>query len=165
MKNKILLIFLVFFLALPGLTFATGFKFYPGLYLGADWDRSFSDGKITAGADIQMGFEIGDFKYDDFIFALLANVGLDTGQPNEPNFYYGGMAEFYFLGSGTKLGAAADGGWNRGIAVLHKNDRPVRDSFYLRAGIPVNFGGKIKIGLYYDRYFGVGSRLGVIFHF
>jgi hypothetical protein len=164
MKNKILLLFPVLFLTLPGLAFATGFRFYPGLYLGADWDRPVENGMITIGADIQLGFELGDFDYDDFIFVFLGNVGLDTGQPNEPNIYYGGMAEFYFWGDDLKLGAALGCGWNMGISALN-DGRPLRDSFYIRAGVPISLWGKMKYGLYYDYYFDVGSRLGIIFHF
>jgi hypothetical protein len=166
MKNKFLPLFLFLFLAASGFAFAdTRFRFYPGLYLGADWDRPIDDGMITIGADIQMGLEIGDFDYDDFIFVFLGNAGLDTGQPNEPNIYYGGMAEFYFWGDELKLGAALGCGWNTGIIALKNDGRPLRDSFYIRAGMPVNFAGKIKYGFYYDYYFDVGSRLGIIFHF
>jgi hypothetical protein len=120
---------------------------------------------VTIGADLQLGVEIGEFYYDDFIFAFLGNIGLDTGQPNEPNFYYGGMAEFYFWGDDLKLGAALGGGWNAGFSVLKLNGRPMRDSFYIRVGLPVNLLGKMKYGFYYDYYFDVGSRLGVLFHF
>ncbi|MDR2069830.1 MAG: hypothetical protein LBP81_00215 [Treponema sp.] len=164
MKNKFLLLFPVLFLALPGLTFGD-IKFYSGLYLGADWDRPADDGMISAGGDIQLGFEIGDFDYDDFILAFFGNAGIDTGQPNEPNFYYGGMAEIYFGEGNAKLGAALGGGWNTGITALKNNSFPVRDSFYIRAGIPINFSGIIKWSLYYDYYFDTGSRLGIIFHF
>ncbi|MDR0709379.1 MAG: hypothetical protein LBF77_04865, partial [Spirochaetaceae bacterium] len=69
-----------------------------------------------------------------------------------------------FLGDELKLGAALGCGWNTGITAL-KNGGSLRDSFYIRAGIPVSFWGKTKCGFYYDYYFGVGSRLGIIFHF
>jgi hypothetical protein len=161
MKIKILLLVLFFYL-MPFSAFADLiFRFYPGLYLGADWDRSIDKGMVTVGADIQLGFETGDFDYDDFIFAFFGNAGLDTGQPNEPNFYYGVVAEAYFWGDEIKLGAALGGGWNTGINAIH----PVRDSFYIRAGIPVNLWGERKCGFYFDFYFGIGSRMGLIFHF
>jgi hypothetical protein len=165
MKNKPLLLFPVLFLALAGPAFAdVHFRFYPGLYMGADWNRPIDNGMFTFGADIQAGLEFGNFRYDDFIFVILGNAGLDTGQPNEPNLYYGGMAEFYFGGDETKFGAALGGGWNTGIVELKNNDRPPSDSYYIRAGLPINFAGIIKYGIYYDYYFDTGSRLGLIFH-
>jgi hypothetical protein len=148
MKNKFPLFFLLLFFALPCFAFADlHFRFYPGLYLGADWERPADNGLITIGADIQLGLEIGDFDYDDFIFGIFGNVGLDTGQPNEPNIYFGGMAELYFWGDEIKLGAALGFGGNGGIAELETNG-PVRDSGYIRVGIPVNFWGRMKCGLY-----------------
>jgi hypothetical protein len=162
MKNKSPLLFPVLFLALAGTAFADPhFRFYPGLYMGADWGRDVDDGMITVGADMQIGVEIGDFDYDDFIFGFFGNAGLDTGQPNEPNFYYGGTAEFYFWGDKIKLGAALGVGWNTGISAIN----PVRDSYYIRAGIPVNFWGSMKYGFYFDFYPDIGSRLGILFHF
>jgi hypothetical protein len=162
-KNKFLLFFPFFFLVLPAFAFADlHFRFYPGLYLGADWGRPIDAGMVTIGADLQLGFEIGDFDYDDFVFAVLGNAGLDTGQPNEPNLYYGGTAEFYFWGDELKLGASLGCGWNTGISL---DGSPVRDSFYIRAGVPVSLWGKMKFGLYFDFYPDIGSRLGMIFHF
>jgi hypothetical protein len=164
---KKLQLFLSFlFLTLSGFAFAQGFKLYPGLYIGGDFSRPIDDGMFSIGGDIQAGFETGDLDYDTFVVGIFGNIGLDTGRPNAPNFYYGGMAEFYLFGSEVRVGTAVGGGWNTGIAELKNNDRPVRDSFYIRAGIPINIGGgTVKYGLYYDYYFDVGSRLGILFHF
>jgi hypothetical protein len=157
-KKKFLLLFPFVFFALSGFAFAD-WNFYPGVYLGADWNRPIDNGKITIGADLQAGFEL--FYWDGFIFAFLGNMGVDTGQPNEPNFYYGGMAEFYFSGYDTRAGLALGWGWNKGL----KDNGRRRDSFYIRLGMPVNFEGRTKYGFYFDFYPGVGSRLGYIMHF
>jgi hypothetical protein len=149
---------------LPGAAFAdVDFRFYPGLYIGADWDRSIDKGMITFGADMQLGIE---FDYDDYILGLFGDIGLDTGQPNEPNFYYGGLTELYFLGDyGFRLGAALGLGWNTGSYALKTDDGPIHDSFYIRLGMPVKFADKIKYGFYCDFYLGIGSRLGILYYF
>jgi hypothetical protein len=165
MKNKLIPLFPILFLGLSGAAFADlNFKFYSGLYIGADWDREISNGMITLGGDLQMGFEIGEFYYDDFVFGFLGNVGIDTGQPNEPNFYYGGMAEFYFGGDEIKIGTALGIGSNTGFSIL-KSGGSIRDSLYLRVGLPSRFENGMKYGFYYDYYFDVGSRMGLLFHF
>jgi hypothetical protein len=169
MKNKFFLLFPVLFLALAGgHAFADlNFRFYPGLYMGADWGRDIGDGMITIGGDMQLGLELGEFDYDDFVFGFFGDMGLDTGQPNEPNFYYGIMAEVYFnfWGDDFKVGTALGIGSNAGFDILKNNDRLTRDSSYIRIGFPVHFTGKTKYGFYFDFYPDIGSRLGIMIHF
>jgi hypothetical protein len=161
MRKRAKIFFVFLFVTLSGFSFAGGFKFYPGVYLGMDWNRDIDDGLFVVGADIQWGFEIGDFLYNDFVLGFFGDIGLDTGQPNEPNFYYGGTVEAYWLYWGLALGM----GWNTTIEGLHSEDRLARDSIYMRTGLLVNAEGVMKFGLYYDYYPDIGSRLGFIIHF
>jgi hypothetical protein len=141
------------------------FKFYPGMYLGGDPERDIDDGLFVIGVDLQAGFEFGDMEYDTRVFTLFANMGIDTGQPNEPNIYAGLMPEFYFFGDSFKVGMALGCGYNLGLSELQIKKRAVRDTFYFRFGIPVYIGDLCKTGLYLDYYIGAGARLGLLFHY
>jgi hypothetical protein len=161
--KKVLWLFSFLFVVLSGLAFADYFniKLYPGLYLGGDQNRAAYDGWFTIGADIQLGFEFGDITEDSFVVGIFVDAGIDTGQPNEPNFYYGGTLELYLFGLGMALG----GGWLVGVPELKTDDRPLYDTIYIRLGLPLHTGERVKFGFYFDLYINVGSRLGFIVHF
>jgi hypothetical protein len=155
--KKTLILSLLILLLTNALSAEIFFKLYPGLYLGGDTIENFA---FTIGGDLQLGFEFGEFVYDDIIFGIYTNTGIDTGLPNRPNFYYGGIMELYFVGDEIKFGISAGGGYNTGI------DSDLNDlrSGYLRVGLPINFMGVFKSSLCFDLYFDIGYRLGWIMH-
>jgi hypothetical protein len=168
MKKAFVIFFLLFFLT--GALFADfQFKLYPGLYFGGNGPAL--DGietdlldMLSIGADAQVGMEFGryaSFYRDDFIFGIHANVGIDTGLPNRPNFYYGLVMDFYWGDDDVKWGISAGGGWNQ-TAASSKGDE---ESFYLRIGLPINFSGKFKSAFCFDWYPDTCYRLGIIMHY
>lgn len=140
------------------------YKLCPGIYLGGglpalDYveDKSFLD-VVTIGVDIQLGYEFNLFNI--ISLGAYANMGFDSGLPNQPNVYYGVLGEFLWGGKLLKYGIALGGGLNTSIDISMNN----KDSFYFRAALPVVFLGLIKTSLCYDLYPEIGSRLGLLFH-
>ena len=156
---KKLLILLLLFLFSASLSFArTVFTMYPGAYLGGNAP---AEKGLSFGGDFQMGLEFGRFYYDDFVFGIHGNIGIDSGLPNKPNFYYGGLTEIYWGEDEIKIGLSVGIGGNRGTS---SSDNPQK-SAYFRFGLPVNFNGKFKSSACFDWYPKIGSRLGIIMHF
>jgi len=155
MKKPLILFCLLFFLA--GALFAdVHFKFYPGLYVGGNYP---ANSGMSIGGDIQLGLEVGGFDYDVFTFGLFGDIGIDTGLPNHPNFYYGGVVDFLF-GYEVKAGISFGIGGNRGIST---GERQLKSVFF-RFGVPLNILGRFKTTVCFDLYPGIGSRLGVLLH-
>ena len=155
MKKSLILLILVF--SVTGALFADfSFKFYPGLYLGGgNVDKTY---KLSIGADLQLGFEIGG-EYDGYIIGIFGNCGIDSGLPNSPNLYYGFMIDL-LGGDEIFMGISAGLGRNIGLA----SGLNSYDTAYIRVGIPFSFYGIIKSSLYLDWYFDIGLRLGYIIH-
>jgi len=162
MKKKFILVLLFYMLA-NALSADSFYKMYPGIYLGSglpalDYleDKSFMN-IVTIGADIQLGYQLD---FDIFALGAYANVGFDTGLPNQPNLYYGVIGEFLWGGKLLKFGIALGGGYNTSIDISMNN----QESFYFRAAIPVVFLGLLKTSVCYDLYPDIGSRLGLLMH-
>ena len=156
--KKLLILFPLFCFS-ASLGFAQiAFTMYPGGYLGGNWPAA--DG-MSFGGDFQMGFEIGRFYYNEFIFGFQGNIGIDSGLPNKPNFYYGGLMEIYWGLDIVKIGLSMGIGGNRGF----KTGENQKESVYLRFGIPLNANGIFKIGPVLDIYPKIGSRLGILMNF
>ena len=133
--------------------FADSFiKIYPGVYIGG---KQPTESGLIIGLDMQAGMELGSIEYDNLVFGVHGNIGIDSGLPNKPNLYYGGIMELYFGKSSNKFGISLVVGGSQGIA----NDN--FKSVYLRAGLPVNYFGRFKTSVYFDWYPHVGSRLGI----
>jgi len=155
MKKTFALFFLMFILS-SALFADAFFKFYPGLYVGGNYP---ANSGMSIGGDIQLGLEVGDFDYDVFTFGLFGDIGIDSGLPNHPNFYYGGVVEFLF-GYEVKVGLSFGMGGNRGFSTGERQ----LNSLYFRFGIPLNFFGRFKTTVCFDLYPDIGSRLGVLLH-
>lgn len=147
--------------ALPADSF---YKVYPGIYLGGglpaqDYieDKTFLD-IVTLGVDIQAGFQLDLLGL--ISLGAYANVGFDSGLPNQPNFYYGAIGELLLGGELLKYGIALGGGYNTSVDTSLNN----QESFYLRVALPVVFFGLLKTSLCYDLYPDIGSRLGLLVH-
>ena len=155
--KKLLFVFLLLFSMGGFLAADVHFKFYPGLYVGGN---SPAEDGLSVGADIQLGIEFGDFDYDFIVFGIHGNVGIDTGMPNHPNFYYGGVLELYFGEEEIKVGLFAGIGGNRGTDTGERN----LETVFFRLGLPLNFFGKFKISACVDLYPDIGCRLGMMMH-
>jgi hypothetical protein len=156
MKKLILFLLL---LVIASNLFAVRFRFYPGLYVGGNGP---TEEGFSFGADLQLGLEFGRFFSNDFVFGIHGNAGIDTGLPNQPNFYFGGITELYWGHEGIKIGVSLGIGKNIGFEDV--GDRNL-ESMYFRLGIPVNFGGRFKTGVYFDFYPGIGTRYGLMLHY
>jgi hypothetical protein len=139
-------------------------EFNVGLYMGGDQNRDFGDRRVTWGMDMQWGYGFNGSGL--FSGGIYANTGLDSGQPNEPNLYFGGIGEFYYgVMDMLKIGFAFGMGWNTASFANAIHDRSTDGSFYLRMGVPLKMFDLFKFGFCYDIYFGQGSRLGFLISF
>lgn len=140
-------------------------KICTGIYLGSglpaleyNEETSFMD-VFTYGVDVQTGYGFGLF--NDLVLNAYANMGMDSGLPNQPNIYYGVIGELLWGGRLLKYGIALGAGYNTSIDISNNN----LESFYFRISLPVVFLGFFKTSICYDLYPEIGSRLGLILHY
>jgi len=164
MKKKYILTLLFCMLA-KTLSADSSPMLYAGVYLGGglpalDYieEKTFLD-IFTVGGDLLAGYEFQ--LINNISLGAYANTGLDTGLPNQPNFYNGILGELLWGNKKFKFGAALGGGYNASID-LSKNKL---DSLYFRFAIPVVFLGIIKTSVSYDLYPDIGSRIGLLLHY
>ena len=163
MKKRFILVILSFLLA-NALSAETLYKVCPGIYLGGSSPALDSIEKkeildfVTVGVDLQVGY--GFTLFDAISLSAYFNMGIDTGLPNQPNIFYGGLAELLWGGGLLKYGIALGGGYLTNIDISIYN----YETFYFRAAIPVIFLDLFKTSLCFDLYPDIGCRLGLLVH-
>ena len=152
-KRILILIILLLFTVITSLHADTRFVFYPGIYLGSN---AAVDEDISVGFDLQTGIEFSTY----VLFGLYGNIGIDSGVPNQPNLYYGGVMEILFGQGYFKCGPSIGAGLNNFIENSISNYK----SIYWTFGFPIRFTRFFKVTPCFDYYPGIGGRFGWLIH-